>query len=219
METKNSQNGMNDLEELKHKPNEVGVIVEYYKRPFMLFHMDESLRNYPGKSPHDIRSRFWKHVIPRRYRHEKAITLLKTYLAVVEREMASIIGQNSIGYWLHLSRRILPTLATEDSRPMTIGLVRGTLDAVFQKYGKFNPCDRIGMSNETPISEVLEGLLLDPRFEVERKLLEEKENGEVVLRNFTHRELLEFYEVEKLAYEVWKAGAVLRGVGKEQPWL
>jgi hypothetical protein len=67
METENPQNGVNDLEELKQKRNEVGVIVDYYKRPFMLFQMVESLRNFPGKLPHDIRSRFWKHVIPRRY--------------------------------------------------------------------------------------------------------------------------------------------------------
>jgi len=212
METKNSQNGVNDLEELKQKPDEVRVIVEYYKRAFIVLHMDESLRNYQAKSPHDIRSRFWKHVIPGRYRHEKAISLLKTYLSVVEREMANIISQNSIAYWLHLSRRIAARLATEDNRPMTVGLVRATLDAAFQKYGKFDPCDRVGMSKEIPTSKILGGLLLDPRFEIERKLVEE--TSQLVLTNFTARELLEFYEVEKLAFEVWKASAKLRIVGK-----
>jgi hypothetical protein len=212
METKNSQNGVNDLEELKQKPEEVGVIVEYYKRAFIVLHMDESLHNYQAKSPHDIRSRFWKHLIPGPYRHEKAISLLKTYLRVVEGEMANIISQNSIAYWLHLSRRIAPRLATEDSRPMTVGLVRATLDAAFQKYGKFDPCDRVGMSKEIPTSKILGGLLLDPRFEIERKFVEE--TSQLVLTNFGARELLEFYEVEKLAFEVWKASAKLRIVGK-----
>ncbi len=210
----NSQNGRNELEGSRNKSNKAVVVVEYYQRPFMVLHEGESLHNYQGKSAHDIRSRFWKQVNPGRYKHEKAIGLLKTYLTVVEREMANIISQYSIAYWLHLSRRISPMLGTEDSRPITAGLVRGTLDAAFQKYGKFSPCFRVGMSNEIPVSEVLGGLLLDPRFEVERRLVEENEKGELVLTNFTHCELPEFYEVEKLAYEVWKASAVLRGVGK-----
>jgi hypothetical protein len=212
MEKEGSQNGMSDLEEVKQEPGKAGVIVEYYRRAFALFHKEESLRNYPVKSPHDIRSRFWKHAIARRYRDEKAITLLKTYLKVVEREMADIISQNSIAYWLHLSRRIFPTLATEDNRPMTVGLVRATLDAAFQKYGKLNLCDRVGISKEIPTSKILAGLLLDGEFEIERKMVEE--TSQLVLTNFTHRELIEFYEVEKLAYEVWKASALLRTVGK-----
>jgi Phospholipase_D-nuclease N-terminal len=55
---------------------------------------------------------------------------LKTYLTVVEREIVGVISKNPICYWFHLSRRIFPRLATEDIRPTTVGLVRGTLEAV-----------------------------------------------------------------------------------------
>ena len=52
-------------------------------------------------------------------------------------------------------------------------------------------------------------------FEIERNILQSSE--QLVLTDFSVKELRDFYEVERLAYEIWRSGAMLRIVGKGAP--
>jgi hypothetical protein len=70
----------------------------------------------------------------------------------------------------------------------------------------------VGISTEVEIGSVLGGLLLHDEFEEERKSV--KETSQLVLTDFTSVELREFYDVEKMAYEIWRTSATLRIVGK-----
>lgn len=124
-----------------------------------------------------------------------------------------VVSQRSRMYWLHVSRRILPNTSGRDKSPQTIGITRKIIDGAIEKFGLDEFCDGIGITGSIDISEVFEGLLLGEDFEYERTLLKELPS-QVVLTKFNQINLLEYYELEKLAYEVWKCGATLRSIGK-----
>jgi hypothetical protein len=127
--------------------------------------------------------------------------------------MQQIIETNSLAYWLHLSRRLFPSAIGENSSPATLALTRATLDAAFQKYAQFSPCSKIGPSKEVPVERILNGLLMSNEFEFERGLIEKTPN-QMVLTDFSAVDLNRFFELEALAYEVWRGSAVLRSIGK-----
>lgn len=192
---------------------DVTVILEYYSRPFEF--LSEAVVNYgyDVQRPHEIRKRFWGLLLPGIYDSFGIRPLLKQYNKSIERELASIISKHSLAYWLHLYRRIGPYPAGRDDGPLTIGLVRAVLEKAFHKYAKFAPCDSIGISKETPIEKILSGLLLSKEFELEREGLKEAPK-QMVLTNFSALDMLEIYNAEKLAYEMWRSTATLRIVGK-----
>lgn len=122
-------------------------------------------------------------------------------------------------------------------------IVRSIFEATIQKYGKIEPCSRIGFSGELEIDDILSGffkeenieqviesIILDPRLNLTdyerinlKKLLEYEvyhvvdfvqEKPQLVLTNFGVTELKEFYELENLIFEVWSSYAYLRGFYK-----
>ena len=155
-----------DRERNKEKaPLQVGG---YHTRPFALLHT-EYLRSAPcSKSPHEIRSRFWQFVPPQEYQPDEARELLKKYLISLEDEIASILSQHSIAYWLHLYRRLSPGSIGDDTQPVTIGLTRAVLEAAIQKYAQPDLCERVGFTKDVPIESVLGGILMAPQFKPER---------------------------------------------------
>lgn len=191
----------------------MSLILTYYGRPFAYLH--EALRRtgFDIRTPHPVRQRFW-HLLPEReYPPLEARPLLQKYLICLEEHLAEIVSSHSVAYWLHLYRRLSPGPAGGDEKPLTIGLVRATLEAAIEKHAQHEPCDGVGISDEVPIEDVLGGLLMAYDFEPEREALEHG-SSQLVLVDFDLTELREFYDVERLAYEIWRASAQLRAVGK-----
>ncbi len=194
------------------------LMLEYYNRPFKLLHIERTRDTADASAPHIIRNRFWQFVPQREYDLHEARILLQRYASSVESEMARIIGNSSLAYWLHLYRRIAPGAIGKDKDPMTVGITRAVLEAAIQKYSGSGLCNRVGGSKDVPIEKIFGGLLTHPDFEHERMLLTQSGN-QLVLTNFTHVDLEEFYQLEKLAYEIWRTGAILRTIGKGAPFV
>ena len=193
----------------------MAIPIEYYQAPFALFNDELARTGQFNDAPHSVRQNYWGLLPERRYEPEEARVLLKKYLCVLEERIANIVSRNSLASWLHLYRRIFPGSIGEDRDPKTIVWTRMILEAAIQKYGAFEPCDRVALSSEVELSKILGGLLLSPEFEMQRKVIDS--GAQLVLTDFGVIELKEFFELEKLAYEVWKTGAQLRTVGKGAP--
>jgi hypothetical protein len=189
------------------------IIGEYYSKAFALFNDVIAENGFDLEKHHPIRRRFWSLLIPRTYAPYEIKPFLKQYIKSIEKELESTIKKHSLAYWLHIYRRIGPYPAGRDKKPMTTGLVRVALEAAFQKYAQFTPCNSIGISKDTPIEKILSGLLLSENFEFERRILEESPK-QMVLTNFSSIDMLEIYNIEKLAYEMWRSTAALRIIGK-----
>ncbi len=192
------------------------IYVDYHVLPFAKFHSElDSIGLDHGL--HQARAEFWSLVPPGQYAPEQGRELVISYVKSVETKLAAILSKNSMSYFLHVYRRLAPYSVGEDQRPMTIALVRMTLEAAIQKYALPGLCGRVGNSAEVPPEAIFKGLLFKderlwrvygPGF---------KQHPQLVLTDFGARELAEFYTAEKLAYEVWKSSAVLRALGKGAP--
>jgi hypothetical protein len=192
--------------------------LEYYNQAFALFHRELTRSGYGASHVHPIRKRFWQFVPPGEYDLQAGRSLLQTYLRTIEGEMRETIARSSLAYWLHLYRRLSPGPIGEDTSPTTIGLTRAVLESAIQKYARLDPCERIRASKDVPMEQVLDGLPMTGEFKLERKLLAEM-GSQLVLTRFTHAELAEFYDLERLAYETWRVGAILRSIGKGAPFV
>ena len=188
------------------------VGLDYYHRAFALIHKEFADAHQDFKAPHPMRSRFWQLVPPGTYTPHEGRVLLNTYLVSVETELARIIGPHSLAYFLHLYRRLAPGPVGYDEQPATIGLTRAILEAATQKYASLRFCNKIACSASVPIESVLGGILMSPQFEMERRIL--SESIQLVLTDFTSPDLADFYNVERLAYEIWRTAAALRITGK-----
>jgi hypothetical protein len=187
-------------------------MLDYYQRAFLLLQAELERGHYSIELPHPIRKRFWGLLSYRQYDPIESRPLVLSYMHSVEQELAKSLSRYSIAYWLHLYRRISPEPIGIDKKPYTVGLVRATLEAAIQKYARLDLCDRVGRTSEISIDEVLGGILMAPEFEVEREILQAMD--QLVLTNFGSTELREFYDTEKLAYELWRSSAMLRIIGK-----
>ena len=191
------------------------LILEYYQRPFALLHADPARPKFDGFLPPPIRQSFWQFVQPGEYTGQLAREYLQSYLSAVESHLRQLIESLSLAYCVHLYRRLFPGRAGRDSQLTTVGITRAILEAAIQKYAAFQFCNKIAQSAEVSIDKVLGGLLMSPEYEDERQLLEATD--QLVLTNFNSSDLTDFYNLEKLAYEIWKTSAVLRAVGKGAP--
>lgn len=188
------------------------IYLEYYHPFFSMLHHGLKEIGYDPTKPHPIRKSFWQFVSPRRYYDFEARAMLKSYLDVLEKELASVLKKHSLGYWLHAYRRLSPGPIGQDKRFVTIGTVRAILEAAIQKYACMGYCAGIAFSNQIPEDKVLDGMLMQPQYENIRKEL--KKNPSLVLTKFGLVELIELYDSERLAYEIWRATAHLRAIGK-----
>lgn len=192
--------------------NPMIFVMDYYHRAFALFHEELKRDGFRPGIPHPIRRRFWGLLPYRQYSPIEGRELVLKYINSVERQLADIVSEYSLAYWLHLYRRLSPGAIGYNTQPATVGQVRAALEAAIQKYAKFEPCNRVGITGDIPTKHVLGGILMAPEFDFERQILEE--GRQLVLTSFTCAELREFYDVERLAYELWYSSAMLRIVGK-----
>ena len=172
-------------------------------------------QGYSVEEPHRIRNDFWSVVPPGLYDPMRGRDLVEAYLKRVERELQSVMSPQSVGYWLHLYRRIGIGPAGRNDEPATVANVRSTFEAALQKYAEGDPCDRIGNSAEIESKDILDGILLSQDLKI--SLDAAQAFPQLVLTRFGVDEMRELYDAEKLAYEVWKCMAALRILGKGAP--
>ncbi len=196
----------------KGKKVHPSLFLDYYLHAFALFHQQLEQEGYSPEIQHPIRRRFWELLPYRSYEPFEARKLVLSYIDSIESTIADTVRRNSLAYWLHLYRRLFPSSIGSDKRPMTAGLVRAILEAAIQKYAQLEPCRRIGITGDVPLDKVLGGLLMAPQFELERQGLQS--GRQLVLTDFTSIELREFYDVERLAYELLRGTSLLRIIGK-----
>ena len=192
-------------------------MLDYYQRPFLLLHLENARLYQNFTMPHSIRDRFWQLVPYGEYPSEEGRVLLSSYLTAIESELAKQIKKLSLAYCLHLYRRLAPGPVGKNQQPRTIGLTRAVLEAAIQKYARFQLCNKIAESSPVSIGKVLGGLLMAPEFEVERNIV--AQGNQLVLTDFTNVDLLAFYDLERLAYEIWRTAAALRTTGKGAPLI
>ena len=185
--------------------------LDYYQRPFYL--ISQPIVSEVIKQPHPKRKSFWGLIPEKEYSYLQSKELIETYYSSISKEIEKIVSSKSRMYWLHLSRRIFPSTSGRDKSPITIGVTRKIIDGAIEKYAKDEFCEHIGITGEIEISEVFDGLLLSDDFKYERELLKSIPR-QIVLTKFNQTNMLEYYTLEKLAYEVWKCGATLRALGK-----
>jgi hypothetical protein len=186
--------------------------LEYYQPAFLLIGQELIRRGISSSEPHPLRQSFWRLVPSGEYDLIKARELLTSYLVRVEQELAEILRPQSIAYWLHLYRRIGPGAAGPNDTPATIGWARQIFEAAVQKYAQLEMCNRVAFSNQIPPERILRGLLMGPELRGAREHL--TKNPQLVLTDFGTEEMSEVYQAEKLAYEIWRATAALRIIGK-----
>jgi hypothetical protein len=183
---------------------------DYHTIPFLAFH--EKLNQESIKYPHKLREEYWKVIPEGRYNTTISRELLLNYYQLLENEIKKIIEKHSISYWLHAYRRIGPFPIGTDTQEMTIFFVRATLEAAFQKYGLHKPCSGIGITSEINENEILNGILMESQYDRIREYL--LKFPQMVLTNFSLENLRELYDLENIAYEIWRCGAQLRSIGK-----
>lgn len=186
-------------------------MLQYYNRPFLYFHKDLNEKIFQGTFY--LRKNFWSLIPEGRYSYIDGKQLFEQYFKSIESRIKEITNKYSAAYWLHLSRRILPNSPGTDKSPETILTVRTILNSTIQKYGQTEFCTHVGKSKEVDISKVFNGLLLSDEFEIERKIIELAPN-QLILTDFTQLNLVEYYELEKLCYEIWFCEAKMRGLQK-----
>jgi hypothetical protein len=177
-----------------------------------LFQAEIVRRGIP-QTLHPLRESFWRLVLPGEYAPLDARPIVLSYLRRVEMELSAILSRQSLAYWLHLYRRVAPGHPFgEEDQTATIQSVREILECAIQKYATFQQCNRVALSGEISPDKVFRGLLMAPHFKGERRFIQE--SSQLVLTDFAVEEFTEFFEIEKLSFEVWKAAATLRIVGK-----
>jgi hypothetical protein len=187
------------------------VNLDYYQRPFYL--ISQPIVAEILKQPHAKRKSFWSLVPEKEYNYTQSKQLIETYYSSILKDIKKIVSSKSRMYWLHLSRRILPSTSGKNKSPITIGITRRIIDGAIEKYAMDEFCDCVGITGDIDISEIFEGLLLSDDFEYERELLKGLPR-QLVLTRFNQNSMVEYYTLEKLAYEIWKCGATLRALGK-----
>jgi hypothetical protein len=197
--------------------DQYSLLVEYHDLPFSFLHKALEDLKYSDAHSH-VRQDFWSVVPPGTYAPQKGRELVLQYLKRLETHLSEILSQHSIAYWLHIYRRLGPSSIGRDKDPATIGLVRAVLEAAIQKYAQFGRCGGICLSDQVEIDQIFEGLLLAPEFAVVRDGIKQQP-AQLVLTRFGVSQLMEFYEIEKIAYEVWRCGATLRIMGKGAPLI
>ncbi len=188
-----------------------GLILGYYNKAFLIFL--KSIADEIKLDSSYLRNSFWSLIIDGHYFSSKAQELFYEYAKSLELKAKNIIEKYSFAYWIHLTRRIGVSSGGVNKEPGTIFSNRFNILVLIQKYGRSELCGHVGVVKDINISQVFNGLLLDPDFEPERFTLE-REPNQLVFTDFDQNNLLEYYTLENIAYEIWVCCANLRAIGK-----
>lgn len=148
--------------------------------------------------------------------------LMKT-LDDLECELKRIIERHSVFYWIHLYRRIAPTLVDDlggNTNECTTITVRNHVEQAIYKYSNLSNNDDYALSSKVDFNEILGGMLaqsMGKLFPKEFVDIYEKglqTNPQWVLTKFSKNDLLDVYYLEGLAYQYWYISAKMRALGK-----
>lgn len=148
---------------------------------------------------------------------------LRAYLEEIEAHIAAIARNHSPAYWLHLYRRIAPTLSKNghDQRRTTVALVRRIAELACYKHGDPSKVSDLGHASETRAETFMDGhylrslrLHLGGKLRALKVFQSFKRSSQTVLSEFTANDLYNIFEIEGFSYEYWRTTAVMRMVGK-----
>jgi hypothetical protein len=190
-------------------------MVEYHTLTFSRLQREMFLLYGNDMPAPAIRQHFWRIIPPGSYLANEAQGFLNQYLSRVEAELAEHLATQSIAYWLHIYRRLALGPIGEDKSPGTIANTRAILEAAIQKYGRAELCNKIAPSSFVKLDQVFAGESKGTeRYVIKRVLAREPM---LVLTDFKVNDLYRFYQLERLAYEIWRTAAMLRITGKGAP--
>ncbi len=192
--------------------NRPAYVLDYHQLSFPRLHVQLEATGYnPHRGP-SIRRAFWSIVPPGRYSSGRGRELILVYRRKIEDELARLIAKRSLGYWLHVYRRLPSIPGGPGADSASEVLTRQTLEAAFRKYAMIEPCSGIADSADTPSSAVLDGGV----GEAEKHFIQSgmSASRQYVLTGFGVDELREVYDAESLSFEIWRCGAALRMLAK-----
>jgi hypothetical protein len=149
---------------------------------------------------------------------------LREYLDLVESRMAELIQDHSPAYWLHLYRRIRPTLSKRHESKTdanTVALVRQVAELAYLKYGNLSRPDDLGDVRHTRLETFLGGHYYDAvgeflgsKLKARRQFEDLRRSSQSVPLDFSEEEIYRVFEVEGFSYEYWRVSAAMRMIGK-----
>ena len=87
------------------------LFLDYYQPVFWELYQELADSNYSIDVPSPKTASFWRVVPPGEYEGLSAHQVLDSYIESVEGELASLMAKQSLAYWLHAFRRLLPAPA------------------------------------------------------------------------------------------------------------
>ena len=157
---------MNKKRRRMKKPQKLIAPKEYHQKIYPLIKKAVDDTGYGVNTPHPKHESFFKVVLPREYSSIEGRELINLYRQSLENEIEFIVSKHSIAYWLHIHRRLLPSLTfSGEINSTNTYLVRATLEAAVQKYALSSLCNGIGISTVVPEESIFDGLLMHHEFE------------------------------------------------------
>ncbi|WP_264210865.1 hypothetical protein [Leisingera thetidis] len=205
------------------------ICLEYYQPAFILLHKE--FRDEVGsKAMHEAKY-FQTSFLAGNFPAGSTIdpdhvwAVANRLLEEIERVMGDIISNHSTFFWHHLYRRTgttLHRLEGEKTDPVTIRLVREILEIAFQKHGKLNETDDIGITTEVNPSDILGGWMIKGFASISKqndfdwksvsnKIIASKQ---YVITKFSETDFINLFRLQAYAYEYWRITALMRAVGK-----
>ncbi|HBN90562.1 MAG TPA: hypothetical protein DD408_15495 [Rheinheimera sp.] len=155
--------------------------------------------------------------------HYQQYEALQSVLCELEDEMGRVIKRHSVFFWLHLYRRIAPSLSEDlganTSESVTVN-VRQQAEQAIKKFGKLSYNNDFSLSSKVDFDLILGGLLKQSyTSNFERKVVsfyekQLKRSNQWVLTDFNVDDVFNIYYVEGISYQYWYVSAKMRSLGK-----
>ncbi|MGI8568406.1 MAG: hypothetical protein ACR2KT_04730 [Methylocella sp.] len=199
----------------------MNLVIEYYQAAFAHLHerLHERVNQVLLSEPTSIRSKYLTEHLPigKEISAESAWPVARQLLEVLEAEMAAILRNRSVFFWLHIYRRIgvfLSPSHEDKTDPRTLGLVRQIAELAVSKHGRATDARELVLSTRVNPDLILGGWMrrgvktqvARQPSKVYRKLAKFlKMRPQLVIRDFSEEDFLGIYRVEGLAYQYWRA--------------
>lgn len=188
------------------------IYSSYHTLAFYYFHAllpDETFE------PGSVRKEFFHNIPNGTYGIDEGQKLLTEYKNYLNAKLQKVISKYDVSYWMHVSRRIRPSNIGEDKQRETIAICRTIIVAAIQKYALQQKSTILQLSTTINPDQIFKGLFLKPAFALHLKEFTNPDHQpQWVLTDFDERNLEEYYNVEKCAYELWLVGAKSRIIAK-----
>ncbi len=203
------------------------AIVEYYQRVFfrVVEQHHEAIRTAWLDEPRRLRLAYCTKYLAANARlapHE-AWEFAKGYLGALESAIEKIVEKHSVFYWIHLYRRIGVSLIEGHEGKTdanTLGLVRAIAEAAIAKFGRLDYLDDIRLGRDVGLNDILGGLYAESLRETTSGSESDLETAKAVLSDqwvltrYSVDAHIDMFRIEGLAYEYWRATAMMRSFGK-----